>query len=75
MIRTAIEQDLDSVLKIEGLSFSMDSKASTFYAMELQMNKRNTFALRSPLIENPKHNLNGILPPFEIEGRAWGCLG
>jgi hypothetical protein len=51
------------------LSFAMDSKASTFYTMALQMNKRNTFAPHSPLVENPKHNLNGILPPFKIEGR------
>jgi ribosomal-protein-alanine N-acetyltransferase len=49
--------------------FAMDSKASTFYTMELQMNKRNTFAPHSPLNENPKHNINGILPPFDIEGR------
>jgi [ribosomal protein S18]-alanine N-acetyltransferase len=49
--------------------FAMDSKASTFYTMELQMNKRNTVAPHSPLSENPKHNLNGILPPFEVEGR------
>jgi len=32
-------------------------------------NKRNTFAPHSPLNENPKHNINGILPPFEDEGR------
>ena len=38
------------------------------------MNKRNTFALRSPLVENPKHKLNGILPPFKIEGRDGGPL-
>lgn len=49
--------------------FAMDSKAATFYTMELQMNKRNTLAPHSPLNENPKRNLNGILPPFETEGR------
>ncbi|MCW9066795.1 MAG: GNAT family N-acetyltransferase [Ignavibacteriaceae bacterium] len=49
--------------------FSMDTRAYTFYTMELQMNKRNTFTPHSPLNENPKHNLNGILPPFEIGGR------
>ncbi len=49
--------------------FAMDSRASTFFTMELQMNKRNTSAPHTPLNENPKHNLNGILPPFEAEGR------
>jgi [ribosomal protein S18]-alanine N-acetyltransferase len=49
--------------------FAMDSKVSTFFTMELQVNKRNTFALHSPLNENPKLNSNGILPPFETEGR------
>jgi ribosomal-protein-alanine N-acetyltransferase len=48
--------------------FAMDSQASTFFTMELQMNKKNTFAPHSPLNENPKHNLNAILPPFDIEG-------
>lgn len=51
------------------ISFAMDSKASTFFTMELQMNKKNTFAPHLPLNENPKHNLNGILPPFEAEGQ------
>ncbi|PLX48245.1 MAG: hypothetical protein C0611_10755 [Desulfobacteraceae bacterium] len=51
------------------LSFAMDSKAFTFYTMELQMNQRNTFSLHLPLNENPKHNFNGILPPFEAEGQ------
>jgi hypothetical protein len=50
----------------------MDPKVSTFFTMELQMNNKNTLALRSPLVENPKHNLNAILPPFEIEGRDGG---
>ncbi len=49
--------------------FAMDSKAPTFFTMELQMNKKNTFAPHLPLSEDPKHNLNGILPPFEAEGR------
>jgi hypothetical protein len=29
----------------------------------------NTFAPHLPLDENQKYDLNGILPPFEIEGR------
>jgi [ribosomal protein S18]-alanine N-acetyltransferase len=49
--------------------FAMDSKASTFFTMKLQMRKKNTFAPHPPLNENPKLNLNGILPPFETEGR------
>lgn len=49
--------------------FAMDSRASIFFTMKLQMNKKNTFALHSPLNENPKPKTNGILPPFEDEER------
>jgi transcriptional regulator with GAF, ATPase, and Fis domain len=47
----------------------MDSEAPTFLTMKLQMRKKNTFAPHPPLTENPKLNLNGILPPFKAEGR------
>jgi hypothetical protein len=47
----------------------MDYSASIFFTMELQTIKQNTFAPHPPLDENPKLNLNGILPPFETEGR------
>jgi ribosomal-protein-alanine N-acetyltransferase len=48
---------------------AMDSEAATFFTMKLQMRKKNTFAPHPPLNENSKLNLNGILPPFETEGR------
>ena len=54
------------------IAVARDSKAFALFTMKLRMNEKNTFALRSPLVENPKHNLNGILPPFEIEGRDGG---
>ena len=62
-----------SSFRYASILYAMDPKVSTFFTMELQMNKKNTLALRSPLVENPKHNLNGILPPFEIEGRDGGA--
>lgn len=49
--------------------FAMDSRASAFFTMELQMKKKKISAPHSPLKENPKRNLNGILPPFKVEGR------
>ena len=62
-----------SSFRYASILYAMDPKVSTFFTMELQMNKKNTLALRSPLVENPKHNLNAILPPFEIEGRDGGA--
>jgi PAS domain S-box-containing protein len=56
------------------IAVARDSKAFALFTMKLKMNEKNTFALRSPLVENPKHNLNGILPPFKIEGRDGGPL-
>ena len=61
-----------SSFRYASILYAMDPKVSTFFTMELQMNNKNALALRSPLVENPKHKLNGILPPFEIEGRDGG---
>lgn len=36
------------------IAFAMDSKASTFYTMELQMKQKNTFSPHLPLNENQK---------------------
>jgi len=46
----------------------MDSIASVFYTMELQINKKNTFAPHLSPNDNFKHQVNAILPPFVIEG-------
>jgi hypothetical protein len=52
----------------------MDFKASTFYTIEPKMSQRNTFSPHLPLKENPKLNLNGILPPFEVGGQDGAIL-
>ncbi|NQT69000.1 MAG: GNAT family N-acetyltransferase [Desulfobacteraceae bacterium] len=51
------------------IAFAMDSKASIFYTMELQMNQKNTFSPHLSLNDNLKHQVNAILPPFVIEGQ------
>jgi ribosomal-protein-alanine N-acetyltransferase len=61
-----------SSFRFASILYAVDPKVSNFFTMELQTNKKNTLALRSPLVENPNNNLNGILPPFEIEGRDGG---
>jgi len=47
----------------------MVPRAYTFITTEKQIGKKDSFVPHSPLNENPKHNLNGILPPFKAEGR------
>jgi len=47
----------------------MVPRAYTFITTEKQIDKKDTFVPHSPLNENPKNKLNGILPPFKAEGR------
>ena len=51
------------------ISFAMDSKASTFYTMRFQMEKKDTLTPYLPLNEDQKYSPNANLPPFIIEGQ------
>ena len=59
----------DSSFHNASTAMSIEPNASTFFTMELEMEKKNGFTPHLPFDENRNHHLNAMLPPFIIGGR------